>query len=93
MSRVGTKKHPAIVRVQTIERAEQILAMCNAHRLHCIVGVEPDKPEDISDVDRALIADQPARTEVKPGRNEPCLCGSAKKYKKCCGGMKPMTTP
>jgi SEC-C motif domain protein len=21
----------------------------------------------------------------KPGRNEPCLCGSGKKYKKCCG--------
>ena len=21
----------------------------------------------------------------KPGRNEPCACGSGKKYKKCCG--------
>jgi len=21
----------------------------------------------------------------KPGRNEPCFCGSGKKYKKCCG--------
>lgn len=21
------------------------------------------------------------------GRNEPCLCGSGKKYKKCCGGL------
>jgi len=21
----------------------------------------------------------------KPGRNEPCVCGSGKKYKKCCG--------
>ncbi len=21
----------------------------------------------------------------KPGRNDPCLCGSGKKYKKCCG--------
>lgn len=21
----------------------------------------------------------------RPGRNEPCLCGSGKKYKKCCG--------
>ena len=21
----------------------------------------------------------------KPGRNEPCTCGSGKKYKKCCG--------
>jgi hypothetical protein len=27
---------------------------------------------------------QPAR-RTKIGRNEPCLCGSGKKYKKCCG--------
>lgn len=23
-----------------------------------------------------------------PGRNEPCWCGSGKKYKKCCGGLR-----
>jgi len=22
---------------------------------------------------------------IKPGRNDPCFCGSGKKYKKCCG--------
>lgn len=27
----------------------------------------------------------PIRTEPKPGRNDPCFCGSGKKYKKCCG--------
>ena len=25
------------------------------------------------------------RDEVKVGRNDPCPCGSGKKYKKCCG--------
>lgn len=25
------------------------------------------------------------RAEDKVGRNEPCSCGSGKKYKKCCG--------
>jgi len=25
------------------------------------------------------------REEPKVGRNEPCPCGSGKKYKKCCG--------
>ena len=24
-------------------------------------------------------------TEKKVGRNDPCPCGSGKKYKKCCG--------
>lgn len=27
----------------------------------------------------------PIRTETKVGRNDPCPCGSGKKYKKCCG--------
>ena len=27
----------------------------------------------------------PVRTEKKIGRNDPCPCGSGKKYKKCCG--------
>jgi hypothetical protein len=27
----------------------------------------------------------PARREATPGRNEPCSCGSGKKYKRCCG--------
>jgi preprotein translocase subunit SecA len=27
----------------------------------------------------------PYRAPVKVGRNEPCPCGSGKKYKKCCG--------
>lgn len=25
------------------------------------------------------------REEAKVGRNDPCPCGSGKKYKKCCG--------
>ncbi|MBR2296811.1 MAG: SEC-C domain-containing protein [Clostridia bacterium] len=28
---------------------------------------------------------QPVRAENKVGRNDPCPCGSGKKYKKCCG--------
>jgi len=28
---------------------------------------------------------QVIRSEKKPGRNDPCSCGSGKKFKKCCG--------
>ena len=28
---------------------------------------------------------QPVKRDKKPGRNDPCPCGSGKKYKKCCG--------
>ena len=30
-------------------------------------------------------ASEPVRADRKPGRNDPCPCGSGKKYKKCCG--------
>ncbi|MBN1928168.1 MAG: preprotein translocase subunit SecA [Chlorobiaceae bacterium] len=33
----------------------------------------------------AIVVQQPARAEQKPGRNDPCPCGSGKKYKNCCG--------
>lgn len=28
---------------------------------------------------------EPLKADAEPGRNEPCPCGSGKKYKKCCG--------
>ncbi len=29
---------------------------------------------------------EPRRSAAKVGRNDPCPCGSGKKYKRCCGG-------
>jgi SEC-C motif-containing protein len=35
----------------------------------------------------SAVAPKPiTRAEPKTGRNDPCPCGSGKKYKKCCGG-------
>jgi len=31
---------------------------------------------------------KPIVKEKEPGRNDPCPCGSGKKYKKCCGANK-----
>ena len=30
---------------------------------------------------------EPLKQKSKIGRNDPCYCGSGKKYKKCCGGI------
>ena len=38
-------------------------------------GQAPQEPQKL----------EPIRTEKKVGRNEPCPCGSGKKYKNCCG--------
>ena len=35
--------------------------------------------------DETSQATQVVRNEEKIGRNDPCPCGSGKKYKKCCG--------
>ena len=87
MAKIGTEKHPAIVRVATEERGRQILDLCNQHGIQVIIGIEPDKREDITDVERILRQPEPAKTAKEPPRisgNDYCPCGSGKKYKKCC---------
>ena len=49
------------------------------------IGLEPDKLEDITDLERLLNPPKPRIAEKKVGRNDPCPCGSGIKYKKCCG--------
>jgi len=45
-----------------------------------------DQPEEEPEVEgQADVAAAPVRTEPKIGRNEPCPCGSGKKYKHCHG--------
>ena len=41
--------------------------------------------EDWDDERRLIEPEQPYRAPAKVGRNEPCPCGSGKKFKKCCG--------
>jgi uncharacterized protein len=36
--------------------------------------------------DAGFYSSEPRRSALKVGRNDPCPCGSGKKYKKCCGG-------
>jgi uncharacterized protein len=36
-------------------------------------------------LDRGFVPHAPIRKTPEPGRNDPCPCGSGKKYKKCCG--------
>lgn len=57
MAKLGSKKRPAVVRVQTVEKAQEISGLCNAHGWQVIVGVEEDKPEELSGVERLLNPD------------------------------------
>lgn len=48
---------------------------------------ETCKPNDLSGENfKFKIYEYKDDNEIKVGRNDPCICGSKKKFKKCCGG-------
>lgn len=83
--KLGTEKKPAVVHVQTEERMKEVVAIFEEKGWVFTVGLEPDKPEDITDLKVLLNIPKSKIAEKKVGRNDPCSCGSGKKYKKCCG--------
>jgi SWIM/SEC-C metal-binding protein len=94
VAKLGSRKRPAVVRVGSDERAQEILEICVEKGWQVIVGVEEDEPEDISDVEALLrreeeipSAPEKPKTAFTPriGRNDYCPCASGKKYKNCCG--------
>jgi SWIM/SEC-C metal-binding protein len=84
-AKLGTVANPAVINVQTAERVKELESVFEENGWRYIIGLEPDKPEDIKDLEILL---NPLKTKIadkRVGRNEPCPCGSGKKYKKCCG--------
>lgn len=87
MAKLGSNKKPIWGRVKTFERMEEAAAICLEHGWKFSIGIDPDKPENLTDLHEAL-----SSLEIKPaqsfqpryGRNDYCPCGSGKKYKKCC---------
>ncbi len=84
-ARLGTEKNPAVVHVRTEKRLKEVTAQFKAKDWIFKILLEPDRPEDTTDLERLLNPQKPTRVEKKLGRNEPCSCGSGKKYKNCCG--------
>ncbi len=84
-AKFGTKKNPAVVNVQTKERVKELESVFEENGWKYTIELEPDKPENITDLEILLNPPKRRIAEKKVGRNEPCPCGSDKKYKKCCG--------
>jgi len=78
-----------------------ILCFIDAGEGHGLIPVDPDEVDDLlcdaAEIIPTIIPgiraywrtgatspQQPARSQ-RPGRNDPCPCGSGKKYKRCCG--------
>ena len=84
-AKLGTDKNPAVVRVKTEKRMKEVVSLFEKNGWKFTIGLEPDEPEDITDLEILLNPPKTIVVEEKIGRNDPCPCNSGKKYKKCCG--------
>ena len=67
------------IKEETIRRLFSIPMQVNRSLDRVRVAKETGTSED------SLLRRQPAKSTKKAGPNDPCPCGSGKKYKKCCG--------
>ncbi|MGO3739926.1 PBPRA1643 family SWIM/SEC-C metal-binding motif protein [Marinomonas foliarum] len=81
----GSEENPLILQVQTPERESEINAILIANDLIAEITINSEVAEDITPLDMVLNKPTPQIAEKAPQRNDPCPCGSSKKYKKCCG--------
>ena len=84
-AKLGTDKNPASVRVKTKKRMKEVASKFEKNGWKYTIGLEPDEPEDISDLEILLNPPKTIVAAKKVGRNDPCICGSGRKYKKCYG--------
>ncbi|MFT5224681.1 MAG: SWIM/SEC-C metal-binding protein [Polaribacter sp.] len=84
-SRLGSRKVPAQIRVQTEEREQALAAVCAENGWTCIIEVDSEQDEDIRNLEVLQNKQVTSVSAKTPNRNDPCSCDSGKKYKKCCG--------
>ncbi|WP_394129617.1 PBPRA1643 family SWIM/SEC-C metal-binding motif protein [Shewanella maritima] len=82
----GTQAKPLILSVQTNERQAEIQLILEAHKLFATISVDASTDENIAELEAIINKPKAVTAEAKINRNDPCTCGSGKKYKKCCGG-------
>ncbi len=83
----GSENHPLSLTVTTEARKTEVAALVAQHALFANIQVDEDEAaeEDIRALESLLNTPKTQVAEKTPARNDPCLCGSGKKYKKCCG--------
>ncbi len=65
----------------TFEQREQLIRLMAVGLIQMYRYFEPHRRAGAVQASRAA----QRRTEPKVGRNDPCPCGSGKKFKRCCG--------
>ena len=85
-AKLGTDKNPASVTVPTKKRAKELESIFKENNWKYTIEVQKGKAEDIADLEMLMNPVKTMLSEKKVGRNDPCPCGSGKKFKKCCAG-------
>jgi SWIM/SEC-C metal-binding protein len=80
----GSKKHPIAITVTNEARKAEIEEQIQALEIFANITLNADAEENITELDVLLNKPSTVVLEKTPNRNEPCSCGSGKKYKKCC---------
>ena len=83
--KLGTEKKPLTLVVGSDVKKTEVATLVAENDLYANITVDSSVDEDISELTTFLSKPKTATVEKKPNRNAPCLCGSDKKYKKCCG--------
>lgn len=83
--KLGTSELPLTLVVNNDTRKDEIEQILLANNLSANISIDADKDENIVELDGVLNKPQPTTFAKTPNRNDPCCCGSGKKYKKCCG--------
>lgn len=85
--KLGSKKHPLNLLVTNETRKQEVQALVAEAQLHAVVTLDDSDAavESIGELTALLNTGGTVTTDKTPARNEPCSCGSGKKYKKCCG--------
>ncbi|HIP76676.1 MAG TPA: zinc chelation protein SecC [Psychromonas hadalis] len=84
-NKAGTEGAPFSLCVKSEERKAALEKILADNELFADIEVNAEKEENTLALDGFLKKPETTRFEKKPQRNDPCSCGSGKKYKKCCG--------
>ncbi|MGB1201273.1 PBPRA1643 family SWIM/SEC-C metal-binding motif protein [Cognaticolwellia aestuarii] len=83
--KLGSEKNPLTLVVNSEEKKAEVAIVVAENDLFATISVDSAASEDLNELE--VILNKPTTTtfEKTPSRNDPCSCGSGKKYKKCCG--------
>ena len=83
--KLGSANSPLTLVVNPIQRKEEIEQMLQENSLVANIEINEQEPENTLELDVILNKPKTQTSALKSNRNDPCICGSGKKVKKCCG--------